>query len=128
MYNYFSRAWIKVASHANLGCHREGEVVGGGWLERARAAMATLPGCDSATLEPITRVPPPARTPHPPQPPHPDDTRTPSPTQPNSTLTAVSAYHLVQNLISYQVLTWMDKSLTGLKPFIMSRITVLGFH
>lgn len=55
LYNYSRGAWIKVTSHANLGCSRVwGGECGGG---RARAGTPTLPGCDSATLEPTGRAP-----------------------------------------------------------------------
>lgn len=78
IYNYCSRAWIKVTSHANLGSDRVWSAggAGRGWRERARAGTPTLPGCDSATLEPAAPRPAPL-APHHPAPPRPP--RTPRP-------------------------------------------------
>lgn len=66
-----------------------GEVRGG----RARAGTPTLPGCDSATLEPTARAP---RAPRAPQ----GVAATRAPTRaPRPYLLAAHALHLVQNLI-----------------------------
>lgn len=95
LYNYSSGAWIKVTSYAKLGCDRVCGECGGG--ERARAGTVTLPGCDSATLEPSAPCRPRLTRPRAltgwhaharPRPP-----KLPPPT-----------LYLVQNLISLQVL------------------------
>lgn len=91
LYNYFSGTWIKVTSHANLGCYRV-------WGARRGAvghARARRP-CPAVTLRPWSRPPAP-RAPrtlpgggqHPHAHGHP----------PAPYLLAAHALHLVQNLI-----------------------------